>query len=245
MDPRPAGQLEPDPRCLTDRSREARGEAHRLEDRERDPRPPGERRQPAEPIGNVAGLGDGAMLAPVESLREVDHQQVDRPSGQQRAGDRDPLVDVGGRHDDEPLGPDAPGHRLDRVEGLGEVQPGDDRARGLGLRGEAEREGRPAARQVAPEGHAHASRQAAGPEDPIQRREAGREDPRRIGGRAQPDSDLGRLVRRLERHGRERADDLAESRGSGRAPPRPEGRQGRRHVRGKRCHGPIIEHLFE
>lgn len=234
-------------------------EARRLEDRERDPRPSGEGRQATESIRDAAALrglraGRSGRLdlrhgAGFDALWKIDDEQVDRPAGQQRAGDRDPLVDIGRGHDDEPLGLHAAGDRLDRVERLGEVQPGHDRARRLGLRGEPQGERRPTARQVAPERDAHPARQAARPEDRIQGRKAGREDLRRIrlGARSSPGIDV--VI--VKRHGRERTDDgadlasLPESRGSGCAPLRPKGREGRRHVRGERRHGPIIEHPFE
>jgi hypothetical protein len=236
-DPRSPGELEANPRCLPDGTGQAHGQARRLEDREGDAGPPGERRQPAQ---SVRGL-----RAALDPLGQVHDQEVDRPARQQRAGDLDPLVDAAGGHDHEPLGADPTGDRLDRVERAGEVQPGDDRARGLGLRGKPQGERRPAARQVAPEGDAHAPRQAARPQDRIERREAGGEDLRGIGGGARPVADPGLIVRLPERHCRERADDLADSRGSGRTPLRPKGREGRRHVRGERRHGPIIEHPFE
>jgi hypothetical protein len=116
----------------------------------------------------------------LQALREVDHQQVHRPTREQRAGDGDALVDVDRGHDDEPLRPDAPGDGLDRVERPGEVQPGDDPAGPLGLGGEAQGEGRPAAREIAPESQAHAALQAARPEDRVERGKSGREDARRI-----------------------------------------------------------------
>jgi hypothetical protein len=235
VDPRLPGELEADPRRLADGGGDARGQARRLENREADPGPAGERRQPAQPI-------DGRR-SPLDAFGQVHDEQVDRPAREQRAGDGDPLLDVGRGHDDEPLRPDAAGDRLDRVEGGGEVQPGDDRAGGLGLRRQAQGEGRPAARQVAPERDAHASWQAARPEDRVERREAGREDSGGIG--LARSAGLGLVIGLVEGHRRERADDLADSRGSGRAPPRSEGRESRRHVRGECRHGPIIEHPFE
>ena len=185
-------------------------------------------------------------------LGEIDDQQVDRPTREQGAGDRDALVDVGGGHDDEPLRPDPAGHRLDRIEGLGEVQPGDDRAGGLGLRGQAEREGRPTARDVAPERQAHPAWQAARTESGVQGRKARREDAGRVrlADRLGAEIRIGGGILQWHRGKRaldraEAADGLAESRGSGRAPLRPKGRQGRRHVRGECRHGSSIEHAFE
>ena len=125
-----------------------------------------------EPVGDLRGGRAG-----VRARRQVDDEQVDRPAGEERAGDRQALVERVRRQDDEPVEADAAGDGLDRVEGAGEVEPGDDRAVGLGLRGEPEGEGRLAGAGVAAEGDAGAPRQAAGAEDRVERREAGPDDP--------------------------------------------------------------------
>lgn len=228
-DPRATSELEPDPGRLADRAGEAGMQARGLEDGEGDTRPSGEGGEAAESIGDLRPARD--------LLGQVDDEQVDGSTREQGAGDHDPLVDVRRRHDDEPLELDASGHRLDGVKGHREVQPRDDRAGCLGLGGKPQGERRPAARQVAPERDAHAARQAARAEDRVERREASRENLRGIRLAAQPAGVLGLVVGHLERRGRERAHDLADSRGSGRAPPRPEGRESRRHVRGKCRHG--------
>lgn len=232
-EPRSTDQLEANPGRLADGRRDARDEPRRLEDDEADPRPPGERREPAETVGDASGA--------LEARREVDDEDVDGPAREQRAGDRQPLLGVGRGQDHEPLRPDPPGDGLDGVEGRGEVQPGGDGAGGLGLRDEPQGERGPPAREVAPEGQAEAPRQAAGAEDGVELREPGRDDPGRI--------PLGPQVRRLERHRRQRADDLRDrrrqARRRGRAPLRPEGRQGRRHVRGEHRHRQSIEQMFE
>ncbi|HJW21509.1 MAG TPA: hypothetical protein VJ506_03675 [Candidatus Limnocylindrales bacterium] len=238
--PRPPSQLHPDSGRLADRTAQARGQTRWLEDREADPGSAGEGCQPAEPVGDAAPLrGPG-----VEALREVDDQEVDRPAREEGAADREALVDVDRGHDDEPFRPDPPRDRFDRVERGREVQPGDDRAPGLGFRGEAEDERRSAARQIAPQRDAHPPRQATRAEDRVEGAEAGREDSRRIWLADRRSVDPGIALGGLERHGGEGPDDLAdatngltESRRSGRAPPRPEGRQGRRHVGGECRHG--------
>jgi hypothetical protein len=169
--------------------------------------------------------------------RQIDDQQVDRSTGQERAGDRQALVGIGGRQDDEPLGLDPPGHDLDRIERRRQVQPGDDRTLGLGCGGEPQGEGRPAARRVPPERHAHAPRHAAGAEDRVEVSEPGREDSIQVRLR---ESVL------LERDRGERSDDLAGEPGRRRAPTRSQGRQGRLQVRGGSRHLPVsIEQMFE
>ena len=74
--------------------------------------------------------------------RQVDDQDVDRTAGEEHPGDRQALVEGLRRQDDEPVEPDAAGDGLDRVEGSGEVEPGDDRTVGLGLGGHPQGKGR-------------------------------------------------------------------------------------------------------
>jgi hypothetical protein len=129
---------------------------------------------------------------------------------------------------------DAAGDGLDRVERAGEVQPGDDRAVGLGLGGEPQRERRLARARLTAEGDAGAARQAARPENRVERGETGPDDPL--------DRPPGlRLAVRREGCRRQRSDDPR----SCRAPSRLEGRQSSRHVRGERRHqAGMIEQMF-
>ena len=229
-DPRSTSQLEADPGRLADGCRDARDEPRRLEDDETDSRPSSEGREPAEAVGDTRAV--------LKARREVDDEEVDGSAGEERAGHRETLFGAGRGQDHEPLRPDAAGDGLDRIERGREIEPGDDRAGRLGLRDESQGERRPAAREVAPERQAEPPGQAARPEDRVEVGEPGREDSRRIS--LWRDS---RLIDEGDR--RERADDLADPRGSCRAPLRPEGRQGRRHVRGERRHRRIIEQMFE
>jgi hypothetical protein len=142
-DPGLPGKLEADARPLPDRGGHRGHEARRLEDEERDPGPAGEGPEATEAIGEP-----GRTFRP---RRQVNDEEVDGPARQERARDRQAFLSGRGREDDEPFRPDAAGHGLDRIEGRGEVQPGDDRATRLGLGGEPEGQRGPAARQVAPE----------------------------------------------------------------------------------------------
>ena len=236
-DPRSTGQLQPDACRLADGAGETPGAGgvRRLEHDEADPSPPGQRRQAAEPIGESRLRGTTRTLP--DTRRQVDDQQVDRSTGQQRAGDRKALVGIGRRQHDEPLRLDAASHDLDRVEGGREVQPGDDRTGGLRGRGEPQRERGPAARGVATQCHAHAPRHAAGPEDGVELGEPRREHPIPIRLRE------GAV---LERDRGERADHVPREPRCGRTPARSEGRQGRAEVRiGCRHRTPSIEQMFE
>jgi hypothetical protein len=233
-EPRSTSQLEPDPGRLADGRRDIRDEARRLEDDEADPRPSGEGRKPTEAVGDAGGA--------LEAGREVDDEEVDGPAGEQRAGHREALFGIDRGQDDEPLRPDAASDRLDRIEGGREIEPGHDRAGGLGLGDEPQGERRPPAREIAPERQAEPARQAARPEDRVEVGKPGREDSRRV--RLWSVGNLKRECQPALR-GPRRCPCEPSVRGCGRAPLRPEGRQGRRHVGRERRHPRIIEHLFE
>jgi hypothetical protein len=228
-DPRPSGELEAKAGRFGDRGRETVRQAGRLECDEERLRPAGERGETAETLRDAARLRAG-----IRPRRQVHDEQVHRPSGEERAGDRQALVERFGGEDDEPVETDAAGDGLDRIEGAGEVEPGDDRAVRLGLRGEPEGERRLARACVAPEGDAGAAGQAARAEDRVEGRETGPDDPvDRVAAL--------RLRLRRQRCRRQRPDDPR----SCRSPPRPEGRESSRHVRGDRRHQTrIIEQMF-
>lgn len=171
--------------------------------------------------------------------RQVDDEEVHRPTGEQRSGHGEAFVDRCRREHDEPVQDDPAGDRLDRVETARQVHPGDDRAGRLRLRRQPQRERRPAARIRAAQRERGGARHATRTEDRVELREPGPDDP--------PDVRRGR--RRFEvrqRHRRERADDLADDLAASlaqplrscRTPPRSKGREGRRHVGGESRHGP-------
>ncbi len=143
-DPRSVRQLQPDAGRLAHGGREAgaAGRPRRLEHDERDPGTARERGDSGEPIGEPGGAW--------RARGQVDDQEVDRPAGEEGAGDRQALLGIRGRHHDEPGQLDPARHGLHRVERRREVQPRDDRAGRLRLGREAERKRRPPARGVAP-----------------------------------------------------------------------------------------------
>jgi hypothetical protein len=223
-DPRSAGELQAEAGRFGDGRHETSGQAGWFEGDEERFRAASKRGEVAKTVRDAGRRGAG-----VRTRRQVDDEEVDRPTGEQGAGDGQTLVErFGGQHD-EPVQPDAASDRFDRVEASGEVEPGNDRAVDLSLRGEAEGEGRLAGARLAPNGDAGAPRQAAGPEDRIEGREPGPDDP--LDGGA-------RLLREWRR--RQCSDDPR----SCRAMACLEGRQSSRHIRGKRRHGVIIEHMF-
>jgi hypothetical protein len=228
-DPRPAGELETETGRLGDGRGEAAGQVGRLEGDEERLRAAGEGGQAAKAVRDAGGGRAG-----IGTRRQIDDEQVHRAAGEKRPGDREALVERLRSQDDEPVQADPAGDGLDRIEGAGEVQPGDDRTVGLGLGGETEGERRLAGAGVAAEGDAGAPRQAARAEDRVERREARPDDPL--------DGPAGgsRLFLFGQRRGRQRSDDPR----SCRAPACLEGRQSSRHVRGKRRHRATIEHLF-
>jgi hypothetical protein len=240
-DPRLPLELQPEPGRFGDGGREPGGQARWLERDEEGLGPAGEPGQPSEPIGDLGRRGAGGG-----SWREVDHEDVDRAGGEEHPGDRQALVEGLGCQDHEPVEADAAGHGLDRIEGTGEVEPGHDRAVGLGLGDQPEGEGGGAGARRAVEGDARVARQPAGPYDRVEGWEAGPDDPldagsRLAGGRRR---ELGRIVRWLVRE-RRRGQRPDHPRSCG-TPPRLEGRQSRRDVRGEAGHRTAsIEHPFD
>jgi hypothetical protein len=210
-------------------------QAGRLESDEERLRAAGQRGEPAKAIGDAGGSRAG-----IRTRRQVHDEQVDRPTGEERARDRQALVERVGGQDQEPVEAHAAGDGLDRVEASGEIEPGDDRAVDLGLRREPEGKRRLAGARLAAEGDTRAARQATGTEDRIESRKAGPDDPLRAtaAGRFAREDELRFLVR--ERCGRQRSDDPR----SCRTPACLEGRQSSRHIRGERRHRPTIEQMF-
>jgi hypothetical protein len=252
-DPRSTGELQANAGRLADGCRQPAlralpragpaggrsGDRRRLEDDERDSGPPGERRHPRQSIA------ESRSRHAASPSRQVDDEQVHRPTREQRARDRQAFEGFGGRQHDEPFRLDAASHRLDGIERRREVQPGHDQAPRLGLRDEPQGQGRPAARDVAPNREPHPTRHATRTEDRIQLGEAGRMDLVRIARRT-----LGGFVhrpeiRRFKGHGGERPHGLAGEPGRRRSPARAKGCERRCQVGGWYGHGPSIEQMFE
>lgn len=253
-DPRSTGQLQPDSGRLAHRGGQAASDprianARRLQHDERDPGTARERGEARESIGESRSRAGtcfrtGADLwAGTEPGGQVDDQQVHRAAREQRAGNCEALFRIGRGQHDQPLRPDPARNCLHRVQRLRQVQPGDDGAGRLGLRGEPQRKRRPATRSIAPQRHAHAPRHAAGTEDRIKLREPGREDSIVIRLAARGISRV-RIARRFERHSGERADDLAGIPGRSRTPARSKDREGRVQVRRRSHHVLSIEQMF-
>lgn len=225
-DPRPAGELEAETGRFRDGGGQAGGQAGRLEGDEERLRAAGERGQPAQAVGEA-----GHARAGIRARWQVDDEEVDGPAGQQRPGDRQALVERRRGQDHQPVEADPAGGGLDRVEGPGNVQPGDDRSAGLGLCRQPEGQRRLAGRGVPPQPHARAARQAAGTENRIEGREAGPDDP--LGGDGGRGGGGGKRWSLTREGGRgERPDDPR----SCRAPACLEGRHGSRYVGGERRH---------
>jgi hypothetical protein len=233
-DPSPAGQLESEAGRLGDRGREAVrvAAAGGLEQDQQDVRAPGKRRQAMQPVGHLRGA-----VGAREAGRQVDEEQIDRAARQQRPADRECLIERVRRDDDEPFETDAASDRFDRVERAREVDPGHDRAGGLGLGHGPQCERRAAAGAVAAQGHARVPWQAPRSEDRVELGEAGRDDAfERSEGRA------GVLVRGCRGDQRKRA--VGQPPRSCRSPAGLEARQGRRHIRGPFRHPSSIEQMF-
>ena len=133
-DPRPPDELQPDPGRLGDSGSQTTSRTTDqpgwLEDDEKRLRPPGERRQPAEPVSDPGRTVRRGEATP----GQIQDEQVHRAPGQQGTADGQTLVQSLRGDDNEPLEPNAAGDGLDRVEAAREVQPGHDGALSLGLR---------------------------------------------------------------------------------------------------------------
>jgi len=236
-DPRPPGEFEAQAGRLGDGGGKTAAKTRRFEDDEERLRTTGERRQPAEPICDPGRPIRGGQPA----ARQVQHEQVHRPPGEQYATDGQALVERLGRDDDEPLETDATRDGLDRVEAAREVEPGDDRTRDLRFGSEPQNERRPAARPVAADRDAGRPRQPTGAQDRVERREARVDDAVVVRTSLVTWSDIGewRHGRRLRQ--RERSDD---PRSCG-TPPGAEARDSGVHFGWRGPHRTtILEHTF-
>ena len=165
-DPARPAELQPQPARRLDRRCQPVAQRRRLQHEQQRPGPASQRRQPAQPVPD-AGTGDCRIAA----LRQVQHQDVHGPRGQERARHLERVVQRRRRQDHQPLRRDAAGHGLHRIKRAGEVQPGDDRPAGLSRRRDPQRQRGLARRHVPAKRHRGRARQAAGAEDGVQRRE--------------------------------------------------------------------------
>lgn len=189
-DPASPPELEPQPARLLHRRGQPSPQAAGLEDHEERAGSPGQRREASEPVAHRPARDRG-----ITAVGQVDHEEIDGPGGQERRRDRERLVEVGGGEHHEPLGPDAASNRFDGVERAGEIQPRDDRARGLGLGGDPQCEGRLARAGIALQRDRRRPGQAARREDGVERGEPGGHDPAIAAGlriRAGPNGGSGR-----------------------------------------------------
>jgi hypothetical protein len=249
-DPRPLGQLQPKPGRLGDRARDRAGQTRRLEDDEEDAGSSGERREATQPVrdrGRPPAIAPGATstrstrggsvwVAPV--TRQVDDEEVHGPARDERPGHRQRLVQGDRLENHQPFETDPARDRLDRVEAAGQIDIGDDRAGGLGLGGKPQGQGGLAARGLSPDGQRGRAWNSTRAEEGIQCGEPRPDNPFVVD---RPSRTALRLVgewdrgeRPHDRHGP--AERLPTDPWCGLSPARPEGRQGRGHVRGESRH---------
>ncbi len=273
-DPRSTGQLQPK-RCRRgDGGRQLLPESRWLEDDEQHAGPPGKGGEALEAIGQagrtfrrtvVPGVARCRHIAPGVAprrwvpgrgaagpsvVRQVDDEDIHRPTREERPGHRDPFIRRRGLHDDEPFQTDPPGHRLDRIQAPRKVHPGGNRAASLGLGNEPQCQGRPAARGFSAQRDRRIAGHPTRPEDRIQGGKAGPDHPVRASRPLPRSRQAARegirqpgecRVRVRFRGNGERADHPR----SCRSPTRPKGCESSRDVRGKARHGQmIIEQMF-
>ncbi len=190
-DPRAPGELQAQARRFGNRTRQTTSQPRRLQHDEQRLRSPGQCSQTPEPVGDRGRTIRGRKTP----TGQVQDEQVHRAPGKQRTTDGQALAKRLRRDDHQPFQADTPGDGLDRIETAREIEPGHDGARGLGLRGQSEDKGGPATRAVAADGHARRTRQAARPQDRVERGEPGPDDPLVRSGLV-AGLDLGRLIRK-------------------------------------------------
>jgi len=237
-DPRSTGQLQADAGRLVHRGGESAARDGAIEDQEQGLRPAGEGRQPMEPVGDLC-----RRVRPGEpATGQVQDQQVHGPTGQQRAGDTQTLVQALRGDDHEPVQQDPATHRLHRVQAARQVQPGDDGSTRLGLRDRPQGEGGPTARAVPADGDAGRCRETTRSHDGVQRCEPGADDPvtgERRGRRC------GSGVTWLVHHRHGRQGECPERPRSCRSPASLEARDGGVHIGARGRHRtPIVEQMF-
>jgi hypothetical protein len=172
-DPRASGQLQAKAGRFGDGTGQAAGETGWLQHDEQCFCSSGQGGEPTEPIGDDGGAIRGGETA----AGQVQDQQVHRSTGKQRPADGQSFVERFGSDDHQPFQADPTGDRFDRIEAPGEIQPGDNGARGLGLRGEPQDEGGPAAGAVTADGNARRTGQPAASQDGIEGGKPGPDDP--------------------------------------------------------------------
>ena len=171
--PRAPGEFQAQARRFGNRTRQTTSQPRRLQHDEQRLRPPGEGGKTSEPVGDGGRTIRGRKMP----TGQVQDEQVHRAPGKQRATDGQALAKRLRRDDHEPIQMNAPGDRLDRIETARQVEPGHDGACRLGLSGDPEHEGRPAAGAVAADGDTRRTRQATRSQDCVERREPGPDDP--------------------------------------------------------------------
>ncbi len=239
--PRAPGEFQAQARRFGNRTRQTTSQPRRLQHDEQRLRSPGEGGKTSEPVGD----GGRTVRGRKTPAGQVQDEQVHRAPGKQRATDGQALAERLRGDDHEPLQVNAPGDRLDRIETAREIEPGHDGARGLGLRSEPEHERRPAARAVTADGHARRTRQAARPQDRVERGKPGPDDPLvRVRFQVRSRRWFGRRHGRHGRQGKGAIRGTLRDPWSCRSPPSLEARHGCRHVCGEGRHPFKIEHLF-
>ncbi len=134
-DPARPLQLQAQPARLLDGDGQAAPEGVGFQEDEQRSSSPGKRRQPAETVSHAR-----ARDRRIPAVREVHHQQVHGPGREERGRERERFLEVRRGEHDEPLRAHPARDRLHGIEGAGEVQPRDDRAAGLRLRGDPQRD---------------------------------------------------------------------------------------------------------
>lgn len=159
-------ELQADARQLGQGPVERARQVRRLEHEESAAHPTGMGREPAQE----------RLVDRGEARRQVEHEQVDRPTCQQGARQGEPFTRTGRAQNEQPAQVDAATDSLERVEGAGEIEEGHDGTASLCLGHRAERERRLAARGVTANRRACLTWQSTRPKERVELRETSRDD---------------------------------------------------------------------
>jgi hypothetical protein len=165
-DPPRSPHLQPQAARLLHGSGERPAKRVRRQHDEQRPGAPGQRREPAQPVPHPLPGNRG-----IPPVRQVQDQQIHGPGDEQRPGQHERLLEIRGCQNHEPLRADPARDGLHGIEGAREVQPRDDRAARLRLRGHPEGHRGLARGRVPAQRDRGGTRQTARAQDGVQRGE--------------------------------------------------------------------------
>ena len=134
-----------------------------------------------EPFGNARSVPLSRPARGSAPYRQIDQEEVHRPGLKERAGHRQPFIQVGRREDDQPLELHPSRNGFDGIQATRQIEIGNDPAGSLCLRSKTEGEGGLAARMLPEDRQARLPWYAPWSEDRVECRKAGSNDVSLVG----------------------------------------------------------------